>query len=227
MVTKLLLGTIVAAIALGVLSVLALQTTSAVGTDGADTITVNSTLNNDDGACEGVPNKGSGDCTFREAINEVNAGRADIIKFRESIFSKASPGVIFLDGGDAGKDDFDNCLPPIEVEVIIDSTNTGVILDGDAQNDVDINDAQDCSDNGREGVIQVYSSRNGFDFTLLGGKNFVIREFTGDTDGIKGEQYVGATVFLKYTGERIREDAPLQHWRNARMPFMRPTRRRS
>jgi ABC-2 type transport system ATP-binding protein len=33
-------------------------------------------------------------------------------------------------------------------------------------------------------------------------------------------------VFLKYTGERIREDAPLQHWRNARMPFMRPTRRR-
>ncbi len=34
-------------------------------------------------------------------------------------------------------------------------------------------------------------------------------------------------VFLKYTGERIREDTPVQHWRNARMPFMRPTRRRS
>jgi ABC-2 type transport system ATP-binding protein len=33
-------------------------------------------------------------------------------------------------------------------------------------------------------------------------------------------------VFVKYTGERIREDAPLQHWRNARMPFMRGTRRR-
>jgi ABC-2 type transport system ATP-binding protein len=33
-------------------------------------------------------------------------------------------------------------------------------------------------------------------------------------------------VFLKYTGERIREDAPLQHWRNARMPFMRGSRRR-
>ena len=34
-------------------------------------------------------------------------------------------------------------------------------------------------------------------------------------------------VFLKHTGERIREDTPVQHWRNARMPFMRPTRRRS
>ena len=33
-------------------------------------------------------------------------------------------------------------------------------------------------------------------------------------------------VFLKHTGERIREDTPVQHWRNARMPFMRPTRRR-
>jgi daunorubicin resistance ABC transporter ATP-binding subunit len=33
-------------------------------------------------------------------------------------------------------------------------------------------------------------------------------------------------VFLKYTGERIREDTPVQNWRNARMPFMRPTRRR-
>jgi ABC-2 type transport system ATP-binding protein len=33
-------------------------------------------------------------------------------------------------------------------------------------------------------------------------------------------------VFLKYTGERIREDTPLQHWRNARMPFLRPTRRK-
>jgi ABC-2 type transport system ATP-binding protein len=33
-------------------------------------------------------------------------------------------------------------------------------------------------------------------------------------------------VFLKYTGERIREDTPVQNWRNARMPFMRPTRRK-
>ena len=33
-------------------------------------------------------------------------------------------------------------------------------------------------------------------------------------------------VFLKYTGERIREDAPVQNWRNARMPFSRPTKRR-
>jgi len=29
-------------------------------------------------------------------------------------------------------------------------------------------------------------------------------------------------VFLKYTGERIREDAPLQHWRNQRVMWMRP-----
>jgi len=32
-------------------------------------------------------------------------------------------------------------------------------------------------------------------------------------------------VFLKYTGERIREDAPVTHWRNSRMPWMRPARR--
>jgi daunorubicin resistance ABC transporter ATP-binding subunit len=29
-------------------------------------------------------------------------------------------------------------------------------------------------------------------------------------------------VFLKYTGERIREDAPVQHWRNQSVAFMRP-----
>jgi ABC-2 type transport system ATP-binding protein len=33
-------------------------------------------------------------------------------------------------------------------------------------------------------------------------------------------------VFLKYTGERIRQDAPVQHWRNAAMPFTGPTRPR-
>ncbi len=33
-------------------------------------------------------------------------------------------------------------------------------------------------------------------------------------------------VFLKYTGERIREDTPVQNWRNSRMPFTGPTRRR-
>jgi len=33
-------------------------------------------------------------------------------------------------------------------------------------------------------------------------------------------------VFLKYTGERIREDTLVQNWRNARMPFLRPTRRK-
>ena len=30
-------------------------------------------------------------------------------------------------------------------------------------------------------------------------------------------------VFLKYTGERIRQDAPVQNWRNQRVGFMRPT----
>ena len=33
-------------------------------------------------------------------------------------------------------------------------------------------------------------------------------------------------VFLKYTGERIRQDAPVQNWRNAAMPFTGPTRPR-
>jgi ABC-2 type transport system ATP-binding protein len=32
-------------------------------------------------------------------------------------------------------------------------------------------------------------------------------------------------VFLKYTGERIRQDAPVQNWRNQRVMFMRPSPR--
>ncbi len=180
---RLLLVAIVAAVTVGALSVYtAHQTSAGVGLK----VTVNSVGNTDDGGCGGAPNAGSGDCTLHEAIDVVNEGKADEINFHKTVFSKASPGVIQIDLGDFADNDGDNCLPPIEREVIIDSSNTGVILDGDANDDlIAIDCSQTPSDSNREGVIQVDATHNGFDFTLIGGKNFIIREFDGSTDGIK------------------------------------------
>ncbi|MEX0786582.1 MAG: hypothetical protein WD939_08105, partial [Dehalococcoidia bacterium] len=205
---KLLLMVIVAALAVAAFSVFALREASA----GSDLkVTVNTPSNHaPDGECEGDPNEGSGDCTLGEAILEANAGRADIINFRKSVFPKANPGVIYIDQEQTrnaeldGINGNDGCLPPLEAQVLIDSGNTGVILDGDFDND---GDAQDCSDSdvwgtktfpvaNREGVIQVYANKNGFDFTLIGGKNFIIREFDGETDGIN------------FNGREIDDDAP-------------------
>ena len=135
-------------------------------------VTVNSTGNTDTGSddtgdCDTTP--ASGTCNLRQAINAVNAGEADEINFHPAVFPKANPGVINIEGGDG-------CLPDIKNEVTIDSTNSGVILDGDGNNDFD---AIDCGE-----VIHVHATHNGFDFALLGGKNFTIREFDGYTNAI-------------------------------------------
>ncbi len=188
MTIRLLLVAIVAAITVGALSIYTAHQTDA---GPVLKVTVNSVGNTDDGDCTGAPNEGSGDCTLHEAIDVVNEGKADEINFHKTVFSKVTPGVIQIDLGDHVVNDGGNCLPPNERDVVIDSSNTGVILDGDANDDLTaidcsaVDSADDAFDDvNREGVIQVDASHNGFDFTLIGGKNFIIREFDGDTDGI-------------------------------------------
>ena len=129
---------------------------------GGDTkITVNSTANIDDGECEGAPNDDEiGNCTLHEAIDMVNNGDADIINFHKPVFSKEQPGVIELCTGEGE-------LPPIERDIVIDSKNSGVILDGGDKDD-------DCSDPAELG-IRASGLSNGLDFELNGGKNFTIR----------------------------------------------------
>ncbi len=131
-IIKLLIG---AVLMLGLLSLFVILAGNA-SAGGDAKVTVNSTANTDDGDCEGVPNDGTGNCTFREAINEVNDGNADIINFHPPVFSKQQPGVINLCGDDLDNPDdpknpgVDGELPWILRDVVIDSTDTGVILDG-------------------------------------------------------------------------------------------------
>ena len=136
---------------------------------GGDTkITVNSTANIDDGACEGAPNDDEiGNCTLHEAIDMVNNGDADIINFHKPVFSKEQPGVINLCDEDNGGMD----LPAIERDVVIDSKNSGVILDG--------GNKDDCTYPATVGLLAEGFS-NGFDFELNGGKNFEIRNIDGE-----------------------------------------------
>ena len=143
---------------------------------GGDTVvTVNSTGNFDDGDCEGPPNDdAAGNCTLAEAIDVANAGDADIINFHPPVFSKQSPGVIDIEGGDG-------CLPSINVDVIIDSPDTGVIIDGDADDD---GTPIAC-----DGGLSVIPLGHGHDFTLNGGKNFEIREFEADGIELYGDGF--------------------------------------
>jgi CSLREA domain-containing protein len=143
-------------IALGAALLMALAAAAAVlASQRADAgavakLTVNSTSNTDDGQCNGPPNdQAVGNCTLREAIEQVNDGLADTINFHPTVFSKASPGVIQLDLGEGE-------LPPIEREVTIDNNGTAVVLDCNAENDGN----WQCDD----GLI-VRPTHNAFDFT--------------------------------------------------------------
>ena len=155
----------------------------------ATIVTVNSTANTDDGACTGSPNSGLGNCTLREAINVVNAGLADTIKFHIPVFSEATPGVINLEAG-LGQ------LPVITGEVTIDARGAGVIIDGDGNANGIYCEAAGlapggvaCSDG-----LEVHASLNAFAFSLLGGgsSHFVIQHIAdplvggsfGDGDGV-------------------------------------------
>jgi hypothetical protein len=144
-------------------------------------VTVNSLANDDpfdpnDGDCEGLPNDNviGGDCTLAEAIVAANNGEADVINFHPPVFPKANPGVIIIDSDIVGNN---GCLPTLTRDnVTIDSEDTGVILDGDGSLTSD--SPEEC-----DGAIHVAPPGPGFDFTLLGGKNFTLRQF--DADGIR------------------------------------------
>jgi len=138
-------------------------------------LTVNSTANTDDGACGGAPNttNPSGNCTFREGINAVNAGLATKLNFHPPVFSVATPGVIQIDNGDFPNNAAGNCLPAIERDgVTIDNTSTGVVIDGDSS--LDSLSPIIC-----EGVLSVHPPFDGLDFTLIGDEHFVLRQFNG------------------------------------------------
>ncbi|MGH7486407.1 MAG: hypothetical protein ACREMY_12540, partial [bacterium] len=132
---------------------------------GADiTVTVNSAGNTDDGVCSGAPNAGTGNCTLREAINQVNGGAADIIKFHPSIFSEATPGTINLESGLGD-------LPAITREVTINAVGAGVIIDGNVNGDGTVCDTAGLAVGGFgcDDGLEVNATHNNFSFTLLGG----------------------------------------------------------
>jgi CSLREA domain-containing protein len=97
----------------------------ASGTEPPDLfLTVNTTDNLDDGVCDHPILTGDDHCSLREAINSVNNGVGDGIKFDTTVFDPADPGVIPIETGEG-------CLPTITRSVLIDATEAGVILDGD------------------------------------------------------------------------------------------------
>ena len=158
--TNLLLGMAV------ILSLLGLTIVGANGAaaGGASTVTVNSTANVDDGACEGPPNDdAAGNCTLREAIIEVNAGNTSVINFHPPVFAEQQPGVVRLCAdGSAG------ALPAITRDVIIDATGSAVVLDGGSKDGA-------CVTPAVAGII-ASPQQDGLDFTLIGGQNFWIRD---------------------------------------------------
>jgi CSLREA domain-containing protein len=134
----------------------------------APSVTVNSTANADDGACQGLPNDdvAGGACTLREAINEVNSGGTNAILFEPRLFTITSPSMIDLGHG-AG------CLPDIERSgVTVDMVGAGVILDGDGDGD---GARATC----QAGIV-VALTTNGFDFTLTGNDHLLIRNLIGN-----------------------------------------------
>ena len=161
-ITKLLLGT---AVVLGLIG-MAILAAHGAAAGGAQTVTVNSTANLDDGACEGPPNDdAAGNCTLREAILEVNTGNAAVINFHPPVFAEEQPGVIRLCAdGSAGE------LPAITRDVMIDTTGSAAVLDGGSK-DVE------CQAPATTGIV-ASPQQDGLDFTLAGGQNFWVRDLS-------------------------------------------------
>ena len=158
------LGLALLAIAVVALALFTFQS-NASSFGGGSKVIVNSTANIDDGECEGAPNDGEiGNCTLHEAIDAVNNGEATIITFHEPVFTKKQPGVINLCA-----DDGEGALPFIERPMVIDSNDSGVVLTGGLED-------EDC-DEPADYAIVVSAQQDGFDFGLLGGKNFTVRDF--------------------------------------------------
>jgi CSLREA domain-containing protein len=135
--------------------------------------TVNATENTDDGVCSGAPNLGAGNCTLREAINYMNLGFGETIKFSNSAFPPGSPATINLE---AGLGD----LPAITRELItIDATGAGVIIDGDVNGNGTYCEAAGLDGGGLpcDDGLEVSANVDNFTFTLLvpDGSHFIIK----------------------------------------------------
>ena len=157
---KLLVGT---AVMLGLLALAAVAAHGAAA-GGDATVSVNSTANTDDGACEGPPNDdAAGNCTLREAIFAVNAGNAGVINFHPPVFAEQQPGVIELCADSSAGE-----LPAITRDVTIDATGSAVVLNG-GSTDVD------CLAPAAAGIA-VTPQEESLDFTLVGGQSFWVQD---------------------------------------------------
>jgi hypothetical protein len=149
-------------------------------------VTVNTALNLDDGRCNGPPNdtNPTGNCSINEAFDAVNDATAGTIRFHPSVFTPTLPGVIIIDDGRPGSV---GCLPPIQrTGVVIDATNAGVILDGNNEDD---GSGIACPG----GAIAVRPTHHAYEFALLGGGHFTIRQF--DTNGVGIDCAAGGPLF--------------------------------
>lgn len=145
---------------------------------------VNTIGNTSDGQCEGPSNDTviGGDCTFREAIEAVNGGGTDSIAFVPRVFTTTSGGVIDLENVHG-----DGCLPKITASgVTIDLAGAKVILDGD----VPTNGARITCQAG----IVIKLTSNGFDFTLSGNDNLIVRDLVGDGVALDCGAFTGPTA---------------------------------
>jgi CSLREA domain-containing protein len=155
--------------------VVGLQATLPGETTASSTYMVNS-VDDDPDANEGFDGCDTGtdivvdsetvpECTLRAAIEEANAsGLKDVITFDPVVFPPGTPATIVVDPGDVGVPA--GLLPQVDVELTIDASGAGVILDGDGDLPV--------------GLIIGYDTP-GLDFSLLGGgSSLEIVGFTND-----------------------------------------------
>jgi hypothetical protein len=174
------LGGLIAAVAIGLQMHFSTSRTSAVT---PVVVTVNTTSNAaSDAVCSGAPNPGTGDCKLREAIEQVNLGNADTIKFA---IPGVGPHVINLDPTATAGD-----LPIITADdTTIDASGDSIILDGDNS------DGGGTASRG----IRVEAATSLFDFTLTSGTgSLTIRDISGDAVSVCGRTECAGTTDVTF-----------------------------
>jgi len=132
-------------------------------TASAAIFTVNSIADTDDGACEVLSLVPPRNCTLREAINAANAAAGpDTINFLLAPFTPGSPGIIKIGTN----------LPTISDDLTIDAVGRGVVIDGNSTATVG---------------LRVEADNNAFNFAVLAGSPFIIREILGTVIEIDGD----------------------------------------
>ncbi len=140
---------------------------------GPDALIVNSTANTSDGVCDATT------CTLREAIDDVNSGLGSLLSFDPAVFPPGAPGVIDIEGGDGP-------LPAITEDTTINALGSGVIIDGNSNND----------GTAVGPGLTVTGSHDGFVFDLFGEGAFTIRDVAGAGIDIDGQSFVLEAVTI-------------------------------